>query len=155
MLLKADYLPNAVGKQPSKPVIHLWRKWMLNWWWWLWWWWWENRTVDVESCCFQCWSRKAAQHRSWGLSSRGSVMFGVTSRLSSRFQVWNKLGSRYSITPLLYYMAVFDLWMQRYGGGNSNTTEEVSRFQCLFPNPNWLVWTGILPPKTRWCRFFH
>ena len=21
--------------------------------------------------------------------------------------------------------------------------------QCLFPNPNWLVWKGITPPKTR------
>ena len=27
----------------------------------------------------------------------------------------------------------------RYGDGNSTTAEEVSRFQCLFPNPNWLV----------------
>ena len=25
-----------------------------------------------------------------------------------------------------------------YGGGTT-TAEEVSRFQCLFPNPNWLV----------------
>ena len=23
-----------------------------------------------------------------------------------------------------------------------------SRFQCLFPNLNWLVWKGIPPPKT-------
>ena len=30
-----------------------------------------------------------------------------------------------------------------------NYHEEVFRFQCLFPNPNWLVWKGILPPKTR------
>ena len=37
---------------------------------------------------------------------------------------------------------------ERYGGGNSTTAEEVSRFQCLFPNPNWLVWKGIPPPKT-------
>ena len=35
-----------------------------------------------------------------------------------------------------------------YGGGNSTTANEVSRFQCLFPNPNWLVWKGIPPPKT-------
>ena len=27
------------------------------------------------------------------------------------------------------------------------TAEDVSRFQCLFPNPNWLVWKGIPPPK--------
>ena len=27
----------------------------------------------------------------------------------------------------------------RYGGRNSTTAEEVSKFQCLFPNPNWLV----------------
>ena len=26
-----------------------------------------------------------------------------------------------------------------YGGGNSTTAEEVSRFQRLFPNPSWLV----------------
>ena len=25
-----------------------------------------------------------------------------------------------------------------YEGGISTTAEEVSRFQCLFPNPNWL-----------------
>ena len=24
-----------------------------------------------------------------------------------------------------------------------------TRFQCLFPNPNWLMWKGIPPPKTR------
>ena len=37
----------------------------------------------------------------------------------------------------------------QYGSGNSTTAEEVSRFQCLFPSPNWLVWKGIPPPKTR------
>ena len=36
----------------------------------------------------------------------------------------------------------------RYKGGNSITTEEVSRFQCLFPNLNWLVWKSILPSKS-------
>ena len=30
--------------------------------------------------------------------------------------------------------------VNRYGGGNSTTTNEVSRFQHLFPNPSWLVW---------------
>ena len=40
MLLKVDCLPNAVGKQPSIPLIYLGRKWTLNWWWWWWWWWW-------------------------------------------------------------------------------------------------------------------
>ena len=39
MLLKVDCLPNAVGKQPSIPLIYLGRKWTLNWWWWWWWWW--------------------------------------------------------------------------------------------------------------------
>ena len=52
----------------------------------------------------------------------------------------------------------------RYRGGNSTTAEEVSRFQCLFPNPNWLMWKGIPPPKTHsnsygwitgWWRIFH
>ena len=33
MLLKVDRLPNAVGKQPSIPLIYLGRKWTLNWWW--------------------------------------------------------------------------------------------------------------------------
>ena len=37
MLLKVDCLPNAVGKQPSIPLIYLGRKWTLNWWWWWWW----------------------------------------------------------------------------------------------------------------------
>ena len=36
-----------------------------------------------------------------------------------------------------------------YRGRNSTAAEEVSRFQCLFPNPSWLVWKGIPPPKTR------
>ena len=31
----------------------------------------------------------------------------------------------------------------RYRGRNSTTAEEVSRFKCVFPNPNWLVWKGI------------
>ena len=39
ILLKVDCLPNAVGKQPSIPLIYLGRKWTLNWWWWWWWWW--------------------------------------------------------------------------------------------------------------------
>ena len=30
-------LPYTVGKQPSIPLINLWRKWMLKWWWWWWW----------------------------------------------------------------------------------------------------------------------
>ena len=30
----------------------------------------------------------------------------------------------------------------------ATTAEKVSRFQCLVPNPNWLVWKGIPPPKT-------
>ena len=30
MLLKVDCLPNAVGKQPSIPLINLGRKWTLN-----------------------------------------------------------------------------------------------------------------------------
>ena len=51
-----------------------------------------------------------------------------------------------------------------YGGGNLTTAEEVFRFQCLFPNPNWLVWKSIPPPETRsnthgwitgWWQYFH
>ena len=42
MLLKVDCLPNAVGKQPSIPLIYLGSKWTLNWWWWWWWWWWSQ-----------------------------------------------------------------------------------------------------------------
>ena len=37
MLLKVDCLPNAVGKQPSIPLIDLGRKWTLSWWWWWHW----------------------------------------------------------------------------------------------------------------------
>ena len=53
---------------------------------------------------------------------------------------------------------------KKYGGGNSTNAKEVSIFQCLFPNPNWLVWKGISPPKTHsnthgwitgWWQFFH
>ena len=33
-LLHAGYLPYAVGKQPSIPLINLGRKWTLKWWWW-------------------------------------------------------------------------------------------------------------------------
>ena len=39
-----------------------------------------------------------------------------------------------------------DAW---YGDGNSTTAEEVSSFQGLFRNSNWLVWKGIPPPKIR------
>ena len=46
MLLKVDCLPNAVGKQPSIPLIYLGRKWTLNWWWWWWWWWWCSRSQN-------------------------------------------------------------------------------------------------------------
>ena len=37
-LLKVGCLPDAVGKQPSIPLINLGRTWTLNWWWW----WWYN-----------------------------------------------------------------------------------------------------------------
>ena len=37
--------------------------------------------------------------------------------------------------------------IQSYRGRNSTTAEEVSRFQCLFPNLNCLVCKGISPPK--------
>ena len=36
VLLKVDCLPDAVGKQPTIPLINLERKWTLNWWWWWW-----------------------------------------------------------------------------------------------------------------------
>ena len=36
----------------------------------------------------------------------------------------------------------------RYRGRNAATAEEVSRYQCFFPNPNWLVRKGIPIPKT-------
>ena len=49
MLLKVDCLPNAVGKQPSIPLIYLGRKWTLNWWWW--WWWWVYVYI---TCSFFC-----------------------------------------------------------------------------------------------------
>ena len=50
MLLKIDCLPNAVGKQPSIPLIYLGRKWTLNWWWWWWWWWcWFHSYFDERS----------------------------------------------------------------------------------------------------------
>ena len=50
MLLKVDCLPNAVGKQLSKPLIDLWRKWTLSWWWWWWWWWWSKpEEEDLKS----------------------------------------------------------------------------------------------------------
>ena len=39
-MLLNDCLLNAVGKQPSIPLIDLGRKWSLRWWWWWWWWWW-------------------------------------------------------------------------------------------------------------------
>ena len=45
MLLKVDCLPNAVGKQPSIPLIYLGRKWTLNWWWW---WWMASQGGEVE-----------------------------------------------------------------------------------------------------------
>ena len=43
-------LPNAVGKQPSIPLIYLGRKWTLNWWWW-WWWWWVEIPSDFPFPC--------------------------------------------------------------------------------------------------------
>ena len=49
---------------------------------------------------------------------------------------------------LRFLTFVFHVWC-RYGGGNSTIADEVSRFQCLFPNLNWLVWKDILPSKTR------
>ena len=57
MLLKVDCLPNAVGKQPSIPLIYLGKKWTLNWWWWWWWWWWWSvRSWNI--------SRLTSVHRS-------------------------------------------------------------------------------------------
>ena len=47
MLLKVDCLPNAVGKQPSIPLIYLGGKWTLNWWWW---WWWHEKPISFLYC---------------------------------------------------------------------------------------------------------
>ena len=50
MWLTVDCLPNAVGKQPSIPLIYLGRKWTLNWWWWWWWWLSHGKVILIESC---------------------------------------------------------------------------------------------------------
>ena len=50
MLLKVDRLPNAVGKQPSIPLIYLGRKWTLNRWWW---WWCTSRAKLLFTAMYQ------------------------------------------------------------------------------------------------------
>ena len=72
MLLKVDCLPNAVGKQPSIPLIYLGRKWTLKWWWW---WWWNN--------CFQDTTKATLiSHPSiWQLSTHGNIGNNVNKNL--------------------------------------------------------------------------
>ena len=43
-------------------------------------------------------------------------------------------------TDIFVYFVSSLLFIKWYGGGNSTSAEEVSRFQRLFPNPSWLVW---------------
>ena len=45
------------------------------------------------------------------------------------------------------HLTWFQLKFHWHGRRNSTTAEEVSRSQCLYHNPNWLVWKGIPPPK--------
>ena len=83
-----------------------------------------------------------------------SIKFKI--KFSVRSQCCSALFFFIILLSILYHIRV---WRR-----NSTTAEEVSRFQCLLPNPNWLVWKGISPPKTRfnthgcitgWWRFFH
>ena len=51
MLLRVDWLPNAVGKQPSITLINLGRrKWTLSWWWW--WITWKSDPLEKNCSIF-------------------------------------------------------------------------------------------------------
>ena len=87
MLLKVDCLPNAVGKQPSIPLIYLGRKWTLNWWWWWWWWWWvefvgEARTEDAKHPSIQDEARDRVCDNSRCLMLRGPQHAGSWTTIS-------------------------------------------------------------------------
>ena len=85
--------------------------------------------------------------------------------LFHKYSAWKRMAFVHN--PVKYFKypnrltIIMYLW---YGGRKPTTAEEVSRCQCLFPNPNWLVWKGLPPPKSRsntheWItgcwRFFH
>ena len=61
------------------------------------------------------------------------------------------INHQFDTANLCYYHQIFIylfIYSIRYRGGNSTAAKEVSIFQCLFSNPNWLVWKSIPPPKT-------
>ena len=63
----------------------------------------------------------------------------VTIQGCTGLEIYQILDTRYQLGN------VFKIWLDQdtarwYGGGYSTTAEEVSKFQRLFPNPNWLVW---------------
>ena len=65
-VLKVDCLPNAVGKQPSIPLIYLGRKWTLNWWWW-----------------WICYSNKSNTYLDWIKTTRNAAILN--------FNVWRRM----------------------------------------------------------------
>ena len=81
-----------------------------------------------------------------GLQSYFSLLQSSLS-LSRSLSLSCSLSLLHLTSILCFYNFVSLYWFLWYGGGTT-TTEEVSRFQCLFPNPNLLVWKGIPPPKT-------
>ena len=66
-------------------------------------------------------------------STKHCFFISYSSRTQSRRKGAAQL-TRYIINDI---SKLLKLW---YRGRNSTTSEEVSRFQRLFPNPSWLVW---------------
>ena len=88
MLLKVDCLPDAVGKQPSIPLIYLERKWTLNWWWWWWWWLGHDSHIDHQiGARFTYWSSD------WGMIHILIIRLGhdshIDHQIGARFTYWS------------------------------------------------------------------
>ena len=73
------------------------------------------------------------------------VLGCTTLRLESSGLIKHRL-----VWILLLYITCTIVHMVRNGGGNSTSTEEVSKFQCLFHDPQLVdARKGIQPPKSQ------
>ena len=111
MLLKVDCVHNAVGKQPSIPLIDLWRKWMLNWWWW---WWLIQRQVD-PGCTSASWTSKDASSTAFNTNSSLWFYCAIYSRFGDGFRllsIWRLLTGHLFTRLFGIWFNITSIWIK-------------------------------------------
>ena len=122
MLVKVDCLPNAVGKQPSIPLIYLGRKWTLNWWWW--WWFIQILTWTLLHGNGICWSGHQLVPSS---HFNPSYIYRPISNLTFISKVMEKIVAK----QLIAYLASNNLMPRLQSGFRSGHSTETAILRVL------------------------